>query len=253
MSHRLNISWIAGFIDGDGSFYIQTQKGRYQYPVMTIHLSKWDEDILYRIKDSLGGIGGSVYSTDHTKLRREGINASDQVTYTINNRKDYTILLNALEEEKRNRDWLNYWAGFICAEGCFRIDLSKNVQSKHKYGFQIRPSFSIKQEDKVILEDLQQFMNCGNISKDGNSWHLQVTNLLDCFKVDELFINYIHNVKHHDFLIWRHLLQFITEKRHLTKDGILYVARLKQGMNVSCKCKWTPKKIKEYWNEGDTN
>lgn len=60
-----------------------------------------------------------------------------------------------------------YWlAGFVNAEGCFSVDIAKS--SGHKLGFQVRLRFRVSQHirDKMLMESLIKYLDCGIIELD---------------------------------------------------------------------------------------
>jgi len=69
--------WVAGFIDGEGSFIISPNGT----PIFSISLRNDDEPVLQLIKQKLGI--GSIYIQTHRKQREQGISQSDAVMYVI--------------------------------------------------------------------------------------------------------------------------------------------------------------------------
>src|SRR5437867_46433 len=60
----------------------------------------------------------------------------------------------------------NYISGYVDGEGCFTISFSK--RSKMKTGWEVKPSFSVSQnEDRAqVLRIIQQYFGCGSLRRD---------------------------------------------------------------------------------------
>ena len=67
---------------------------------------------------------------------------------------------------KASVDVGSYLSGFADGEGCFSISFSKS--QRHKFGWEIRPSFSVSQNgDRAeVLRIFQERLQCGSIRPD---------------------------------------------------------------------------------------
>ena len=65
-------------------------------------------------------------------------------------------------------DIKSYLSGYADGEGCFCVSLNKSW--RHKFGWEIRPSFSVSQNsDRAeVLEMLKQYFSCGTIRPDNS-------------------------------------------------------------------------------------
>src|SRR3972149_4528528 len=63
-------------------------------------------------------------------------------------------------------DIRSYLSGYADGEGCFCVSINKS--ERHKFGWEIRPSFSVSQNsDRAqVLEMLQKYFGCGTIRPD---------------------------------------------------------------------------------------
>ncbi|MBW2978374.1 LAGLIDADG family homing endonuclease [Candidatus Woesearchaeota archaeon] len=146
---------------------------------------------------------------------------------------------------------VGYICGFIDGEGCFNITIFKN--DSLSTGLTICPQFMIHvtKDNRKILNFIQKTLNSGIISFSKSSYQRDVRNLRardaskyriakinDCIKLAE-FLDGKLRVKQKDLESWKKILKIIEEGRHLTKKGILEVAKIRDEMN-------NPQKSKRY-------
>ena len=144
--------------------------------------------------------------------------------------------------------WNGYLLGFIAGEGCFHIsvmDQRKNswkTKRKNKLKFEIKPALIIVlcDEDIESLEFVQKKLGFGSISlmkKNPNSNLLIqkqffVSGLKRCKKVKEIIDKYkFIGRKGRDYLLWKEAIEIMENKEHLTKEGILKIAKIRDSMN----------------------
>ncbi len=146
--------------------------------------------------------------------------------------------------------WSGYLLGLIAGEGCFHINIfnQRNNQwetkRKNKIGFEIRPEFrlSLVSEDIESLNFVKKKLGFGDIyALKGNkseTSQIYVTGLRRCQEivnfVDE---HYLIGKKKKDYLLWKEIINLIKNKKHLSKEGILEIARIRDKMNVVSKNK----------------
>lgn len=128
-----------------------------------------------------------------------------------------------------------YWiTGFSDAEGCFSISFKKTKSSK--VGYYIRPSFIIHLDakDYSLLEKIKLYFGVGYISKgDKNTFYYGVSSLSD---LNEIIIP--HFLKYHlitqkqiDFKLFKHVIDLINLKEHLTLEGIIKIVSIRSSIN----------------------
>jgi len=129
--------------------------------------------------------------------------------------------------------WL---AGFTSGEGCFMVNISK--ASANKLSYQVGLKFILTQHsrDKILLQSLINFLDCGRINKHGE---LGIDYVISKFsdienKIIPLFKKYpIIGVKNKDFEDWCEIASMIKEKKHLTLEGLNKIKQIKDRMNKS--------------------
>jgi hypothetical protein len=131
------------------------------------------------------------------------------------------------------KPWL---AGFVSAEGCFFIKISKS--STHKLGKSVSLSFLVTQHkrDYELLESFTQIFGCGTytVNESTGVGVFLVTgfnNILD--KVIPLFEEYpVLGVKAKDFEDYLEASILIRSKAHLTQEGFNKILLIKSRMNT---------------------
>ena len=142
----------------------------------------------------------------------------------------------------------NYLSGFTDGEGSFCVSINKSL--KHKFNYEIRPSFSISQnKDRAqVLYYAKQFLNCGSIreSKSDNTLKYEVRSIKDLYnKVIPHFDKYpILSSKHQKFLIFKEICLLMINKDHLNLLGFKKIINLIDSMGQSNHRKYNPQKIK---------
>lgn len=125
--------------------------------------------------------------------------------------------------------WL---AGFVSAEGCFFINIYK---SKTKIGIRVQLVFKISQNsrDEELMRNLIKYLNCGNVYLIRTWCEFAVRNFSDIVNIIiPFFKKYrIIGVKAKDFEDWSLVAEMMKEKKHLTKDGLETIKKIKAGMN----------------------
>jgi hypothetical protein len=126
-------------------------------------------------------------------------------------------------------------SGFVVGEGCFYVESGKDP--KYKLGYRVRAAFCIelREDDREILESIQERLGCGNIysldfgryegySKKGWQPHVKyrVSNQPDLFrKIVPFFKKYpLFGKKLKSFEIFTRIVEKIETKQHLTQNGL---------------------------------
>lgn len=145
----------------------------------------------------------------------------------------------------------NYFAGFVDGEGCFYVGFSKRKDLPIPW--QIITEFHVSQNpgSRNVLEALRDYLDCGylkpNHAKNINdkSWVLVVKDRSDLRKkVIPFFERYpLRTAKHQDFLIFKKVLEIITRKDHLSKDGFFEVVDLVFSTKRQTKKRYTRKAL----------
>lgn len=136
----------------------------------------------------------------------------------------------------------SYITGFADGEACFCV--SFNFREKMKYKIEIRPSFSISQNQRNIdiLKKINQYFGCGGLrfSKSDNNYKYEVRSITDLSKIIiKHFEDYpLQTSKINDFEKFAEICKIIYSNHHLQKDGMNKIIELAYSMNESGKRKY---------------
>jgi hypothetical protein len=130
--------------------------------------------------------------------------------------------------------------GFIDGEGCFSVSIQKPPHTK--LGWQVFPEFVVTQGEKSIeaLKTVRDFFDCGRIfvnkrydNHNENLYRYCVRSQQDLHnKVIPFFNdNPLRTAKKIDFDIFKQVMEMMKEHNHLSRDGIIKIAKLSQKMN----------------------
>jgi len=127
-----------------------------------------------------------------------------------------------------------YWiAGFIDAEGCFRVNVYPN--NEKILGVSISFTFHISQKETKILETIKEFFNMGQIVWDSREkkikkYHLtSLDNCLNLIKFLDLYS--LQTSKALDFEDFKKSLLFWSNKNNHTLEGVATLKDLIKNMN----------------------
>ena len=155
------------------------------------------------------------------------------------------------QQERLKRLIKTGWVvGFVDGEGCFSVSIFKQIDRKEKNrirrgyttGYQVFHEFSVTQgeKSKPSLEELQKFFGVGklylNKRYDNHKEHLWkyvvrkkeelLTVIIPFFKK-----NSMQTAKKFDFLKFVECVEIIDKKEHLSKAGIIKIAKIAATMN----------------------
>ena len=141
-----------------------------------------------------------------------------------------------------------YLSGYADGEGCFCVSINRS--NRHKFGWEIRPSFSVSQnKDRAnVLQIFKQNFGCGFIRPDRSDKTLKyevrsipnlVTNVIPHFERYPLLSS-----KQRDFELFKDICKMMAERKHLAKEGFQKILNLAEDVNVSGKKKFLRKEIK---------
>jgi LAGLIDADG endonuclease len=141
----------------------------------------------------------------------------------------------------------SYISGYIDGEGCFCVSF---VPSKrHRFGWEVRPSFSVSQNrDRAeFLEKLKELWGCGSIRPDRSDQTVkyEVRSIGDLIRVVlPHFREYpLLSSKQQDVELFDEVCRIVHAKRHLTPEGLTQIVKLAMGMNPSGKRKYSEDEI----------
>lgn len=144
---------------------------------------------------------------------------------------------------KVSKQWL---LGFIESAAVFSIIIKK---SKNTLGQQIVADFTIKLpgSEVGILEKIKEVLQAGNIyyrnKETKDEAILKATKLEEVKNIVTLFkpTDFLSETKRRKFETWSECIAIIEKKQHLTKEGFLKIALLRDVLNYKKK-QWNKKK-----------
>ena len=127
-----------------------------------------------------------------------------------------------------------FLTGFVDGEGCFSVIVIRS--NKLKTGWVVHPKFSISlhQKDKALLEQIQSyFCGAGSIIKQGPlSIQFQIQSVKDLKVIIDHFERYpLITQKRADYELFKQVFEIISNKKHLTTEGLEKLVAIKASMN----------------------
>jgi len=133
-----------------------------------------------------------------------------------------------------NGHWI---AGFMDGESWFSIQISPSRSSK--IGFSIAPIFRIEisERDERVLYEIEETLSLGRVRTRKPGYTLfEITSIKEAKQLLQFFQDYpLHTKKKETLALWSKAIDLILAKKHLTEDGILDLARIRDKMNVGLK------------------
>lgn len=138
-----------------------------------------------------------------------------------------------------NSNWLT---GFTEGDGCFYI--RKQLAPKSSLGVRFGLTFELSQDsrDMELFVLIQKYLNCGKVTlKRSDTVCVLTVNKIEDIqsKVIPLFLpsgpqdkNSFYGIKRLNFLGWCEAANLIACNKHLTKDGIMQLNQIKEGLNL---------------------
>ena len=125
--------------------------------------------------------------------------------------------------------------GFADAEGCFTVTFQKNPGLKMAIAY-LRFKLALHKKDLGVLEQLKAFFCRGSIQSTGknrDSFEFIVKSLKDIQTVIiPHFDKYpLVSEKRGDYLLFKTVITSMSEKEHLSEDGLLKIVNLKASIN----------------------
>jgi hypothetical protein len=141
----------------------------------------------------------------------------------------------------------SYISGFVDGEGCFCVSFQPS--DRHRYGWEVRPSFSVSQNvDRAqLLNILLETWKCGSIRPDRSDKTVK----FEVRKIDDLVRVVIPHfeefpllsTKSDDVLCFSKICRLIKAKQHLELNGFREIVKLAMCMNPTGKRKYRKDEI----------
>jgi hypothetical protein len=141
-----------------------------------------------------------------------------------------------------------YLSGYVDGEGCFCVSINRS--QRHRFGWEIRPSFSVSQNgDRAeVLEMLKNHFGCGSIRLDRSDRTLkyEMRSIRDLIEhVIPHFERFpLLSGKRRDFEKFAQICRLMAEGRHLERAGFDQIVCLAVEMNPSGARKYSWDEIK---------
>ena len=134
-------------------------------------------------------------------------------------------------------------SGFVDGEGCFCITFNKS--KRHKFGWDIRPSFSASQNaDRAeVLHLLRQRFGIGTIRPDRSDKTLKYE-VRSIEKLVQVILPHFEKYpmlssKQREFERFAEICRRMLRKEHLAADGFKNIAELAASLNASSKKRYS--------------
>ncbi len=177
--------------------------------------------------------------------------------HTNSNNKENKLILRLKNKTfYLHRNFLQWFAGFVDAEGSFNISLRNfkgDRYNSHILTFQI----SVHIDDVNILNSIKKKLKCGHISISGSRCNYFINDKVSLINVILPIFNFVelNSYKFYDYLIFERVINLIKNKHHLLlngkKDIIKFYLEMKNEdyrSRPSCEIK-----ITDYWLGGFTD
>lgn len=141
-----------------------------------------------------------------------------------------------------------YLSGFIDGEGCFCVTFNKS--KRHKFGWDIRPSFSASQNaDRAqVLNLMQKHFGCGFIRPDRSDKTLkyEVRSIRDLIEnIVPHFEKYpLLSAKQSEFEVFAEICRRMIRNEHLMTEGFRQISKLAERLNAGSKKKYLRSEFK---------
>lgn len=250
------LTWFIGFVEGDGAIQTYAKGTRVRFV-----LTQKESAILYHIQKKLGigtvkhfpqGKSGNkndfyrliVDNPSHILLLAFIFNGNLALTHRIqqlslwvqalNNRFGVnTIIFNNIAVSVTLQDaWLS---GFTDAEGCFNVSITTNA--RYALGHVIKMRYILDQKDSSILEIIRNLFGFGKVTlrsqTDGvyrytATGFKSMNDVISYFKFFPLLTN-----KARSFDKWLTIHNIVSNKLHLTEEGLGQVSALQKQININ--------------------
>jgi hypothetical protein len=138
-----------------------------------------------------------------------------------------------------------YLAGFTDGEGSFNLSVRR--RSDYRSPWKTSLCFNISQRDRVILALFKRHLRCGTMRQRWDGiWYYEVNNLHSILEnVIPFFkhFGFLSSKKKRDFSKFVMLAELISQKKHLSKEGMEELLRISRDMNDGGKRKYSDEEI----------
>ena len=141
--------------------------------------------------------------------------------------------MNVLDASKIPQRIGHYLAGFADGEGSFNVSFRR--REDYAMPWKVSLCFNVSQKDKVVLALFKRHLNCGTLrQRQDGIWYYEVNNFTAIVENVIPFFDqfgFLSGKKQRDFAKFKQLATLIAAGRHLKKEGIDEVLRIRRDMN----------------------
>jgi hypothetical protein len=141
-----------------------------------------------------------------------------------------------------------YLSGFVDGEGCFCVTFNKS--RRHKFGWDIRPSFSASQNFNraEVLTLMKTYFGCGFIRPDRSDKTLKYE-IRSIQELTEKVIPHFEKFpllssKQKEFKLFAEICRRMLRKEHLMTEGFRRISKLAESLNTDGKKKYLRSEFK---------
>ena len=127
-----------------------------------------------------------------------------------------------------------FLTGFVDAEGCFTLGISRNKYCKTGWSIQLFFQIALHRKDAELLERIQNYFGVGKIHKHGpQSIILRISSIKDLQVLFNHFDKYpLVTQKLADYNLFKLAYNIMINKEHLTQEGLLKLVAIKGSLNL---------------------
>lgn len=127
-----------------------------------------------------------------------------------------------------------FLTGFVDAEGCFTLGISRNKYCKTGWSIQLFFQIALHRKDAELLERVQNYFGVGKIHKhDPQSIILRISSIKDLQVLFNHFDKYpLVTQKLADYNLFKLAYNIMINKEHLTQEGLLKLVAIKGSLNL---------------------
>lgn len=138
-----------------------------------------------------------------------------------------------------------YLAGFTDGEGSFNVSFRPRMDYSNPW--KVSLCFNISQRDAVILALFKKHLECGTMrQRQDGVWYYEVNNLIPILENVIPFFERFHFLsakKKRDFAKFTQLALLMKQGRHLAREGIEEILRIRREMNDGGKRRYSDEYI----------
>jgi hypothetical protein len=133
----------------------------------------------------------------------------------------------------------SYISGYVDGEGCFTVSISPRPTLR--VGWEVRPSLSVSQngDRSEVLLLIQRYFGCGTIRPDRSDktlkWEARSLPVLVAQIVPHFEAHPLLSGKQRDFELFASICRRMSDRDHVTREGLQEIVRMAVQMNPSGK------------------